>query len=357
MKILIMAGGSGERFWPLSTKSRPKQLLPLITEKSMIRETFERVLKIANPEDIYIATNEIQASAISAEIPELGKRNIIIEPAFKDTAAAIAYGSTIIERDSSDNPTIVVLASDHLITDVDSFLDALKTASIEAEKNSIVTLGIKPSKPETGYGYIKIEDNVIGVPTKATEFMEKPNYETALKYIENGSFVWNSGMFIFKYNIIMEEIKNYVPNHYKVISDIKKVIGQSTGLELAHITKPFFNRFERISIDFAVMEKSKIIKCIPVDFGWNDVGGFNSLEEIFNKDNKDNISKDCTYIYVDSSNNIVISDRKNKLITSIGVSNMIIVDTDESLLVCNKNDGQRIKELLKLINLEYEKVN
>lgn len=349
MKILIMAGGSGERFWPLSTKKKPKQLLPLITGKSMIRETVDRVLKLVNPNDIYIATNEIQSEGIISELDDIPKSNIIIEPAFKDTAAAIAYGSMIISRDCQKDPVIAVLASDHLIENVDNFIEMLKLAEVEANKGVIVTLGIMPTKPETGYGYIQLEESELEKPTNAIRFMEKPNYETATQYIEQGNYVWNSGMFIFSNAVMMEEINTYIPNHYSVIRDMTKIILNYTGVELANITKPLFAGFERISIDFAVMEKSKKIKCIPVDFGWNDIGGFNSLEEVFNKDDFNNIVKNANYIQVDSNNNIVISNNKNRLITSIGVSDMIIVDTEEALLVCDKSDAQRIKELLKKI--------
>ncbi len=350
MKILIMAGGSGERFWPLSTKKRPKQLLSLVSSKSMIRETVDRVLSYVLPKDIYIATNEIQADVIINELSDIPSRNIIIEPAFKDTAAAIAYGSLVISRDTSNDEIITVLASDHLIKDLDAFINALKIAEEKAFEGYIVTLGIKPSRPETGYGYIQINDLEINSPTKAIRFMEKPNLETALDYLGQGNYVWNSGMFIFKYSTIMKELESYIPNHFNVINDIKNEIGSKTGLELSNATRIFFDRFERISIDFAVMEKSKIIQCIPVDFGWNDVGGFSSLEEVFEKDEFGNIVKNATYIQVDSNNNIIISDRESRLITSIGVSNMIIVDSIEALLICNKDDSQRIKELLKKLH-------
>lgn len=349
MKILIMAGGSGERFWPLSTKRKPKQLLPLITGKSMIRETVDRVLKLVKPTDVYIATNEIQSEGIINELGDIPTSNIIIEPAFKDTAAAIVYGSMVITRDCLDDPVITVLASDHLIENVDNFIEMLKLAELEANKGAIVTLGIKPNKPETGYGYIKLENFDLEKPTNAIHFTEKPYYDTAIEYIEQGNYVWNSGMFIFKNLVMMEEINAYMPNHYSIIKDMTKIIKDYTGIELANKTKLLFDKFEKISIDFAVMEKSKKIKCIPVDFGWNDIGGFNSLEEVFDKDTFNNIVKNANYIQVDSNNNIVISNIKNKLITSIGVSDMIIVDTEEALLVCDKSNAQRIKELLKKI--------
>jgi len=348
MKVLIMAGGSGERFWPLSTKENPKQLLSLVSEKSMIRETVERVLGLVNFDDIFIATNAIQAEGMKKHIPELRDENIIIEPSFRDTAAAIAYGSTYISK-YEENPIIVVLAADHLIEKVDKFLVAIKIAAGEASKGSIVTLGIKPTRPETGYGYIKIESSLENVATKAMRFLEKPNYETALDYLDDGYYMWNSGMFIFTYNTIMSELKKYVPNHIEVIKHMKDEIMEFNGLVLSEKTKPYFNNFERISIDYAVMEKSDLIKCLPVDIGWNDVGGYNSLADLFEKDQSNNIVKNARYVFVDSNNNIIIGESNDKLITTIGVENMIIVDSKNGLLVCNRDNAQRIKELLKLL--------
>lgn len=348
MKILVMAGGSGERFWPLSTKSNPKQLLKLVSSKSMIRKTVDRVLGLVTINDVFVATNSIQVPGIKRELPDLPEENIIIEPAFRDTAAAIAYGSTYISR-YEKNPTIIVLASDHIIKNEEEFVKMLRVAEKEATKGTIVTLGIKPSRPETGYGYINIDSLELGVPVPVKRFLEKPNHETALLYIESGKYVWNSGMFVFKYNTIMSELYKYIPNHITVIKKLTPNIFKYKGETLSNKVKPFFSEFEKISIDFAVMEKSTLIKCIPVEFGWNDVGGYNSLEEVFEKDKQDNISKDCKYVYIDSSYNIVISDKKEKLITTIGINNTIIVDTKDGLLVCNRDDAPRIKELLKIL--------
>lgn len=348
MKVLIMAGGSGERFWPLSTKEHPKQLLKLVSEKSMIRETVDRILGLVTINDVFIATNSIQVPGVIKELPELPVENIIIEPAFRDTAAAIAYGSTYISK-YEENPTIVVLASDHLIKDEEEFIKMIQIADDEAKKGAIVTLGIKPHRPETGYGYISLNSLELGVPVQTNNFLEKPNYETALKYVKAGNYVWNSGMFVFKYNVIMSELNMYLPNHVKTIRKLKTFISELEGEKLSEKVKPFFNEFDRISIDFGVMEKSKIIKCIPVDFGWNDVGGFNSLEDVFDRDEFGSISKDCKYFFVDSSNNIVISDNKDKLITTIGVHNKIIIDSKNGILVCDRSDAQKIKQLLKKI--------
>lgn len=349
-KILILAGGSGERFWPLSTKQKPKQLLPLITGKSMIRETFDRILNLVNIEDIFISTNEIQFNNLKLELPEIQVKNFIIEPLFKDTAAAILFGSSIIQRNVGGDPSIIVLASDHLIRDVDNFINTLRLATKEAERGYIVTIGIKPTKPETGYGYIKIQENVIGLASNAIEFLEKPDFNTAKKYINDGMFVWNSGMFIFKYSTVINEFNTLLPNHSRIMHEMKLENTNLVSLDLSSYCEPFFNKFEKISIDYGIMEKSKIVKCIPSEFGWNDIGSFNSLEEVFTSDQFGNIVKNAKYFFIDSKNNIVISTIENKIISTIGLENMIIVDTNDALLICNKNDSQKIKDILKLIH-------
>lgn len=349
MKVLIMAGGSGERFWPLSTKEFPKQFLSLIEDKSLIRLTVDRILKIVDINDVFIATNEIHVTNIKNQIPELLDENIIIEPMFKDTAAAITYGATYISK-YEKNPTIIVLASDHLINKVDNFLNAIKIGSAEAVKGSIITLGIKPTRPETGYGYIQIESFEDGIPVKSLHFLEKPNLEKAMLYYNDNQYLWNSGMFIFTYDTIMKEIQTFVPNHALLINKMKYLIFKYSGFTLSNKIKPYFSKFERISIDYAVMEKSNRIKCLPVDIGWNDIGDFNSLSEIFSKDEYNNIIKNSKYIYLDSNSNIVISEEKDRLVTTIGINNMIIVDSKNGLLICPRGKSQKIKELTKMIN-------
>ena len=348
MKILIMAGGSGERFWPLSTKKNPKQLLSIVSNKSMIKETVDRVLKIVKIHDIFVATNIIQVPGVKRELPNLPIENIIIEPAFRETDAAIASGSTVIAR-TEDNPIIVVLASDHLIVDEDKFVESIILAETEANKGNIVTLGINPTRPETGYGYIEITDKYLFKPTKAIKFLEKPSLDLAVEYTLSGKHVWNSGMFIFKYKTIMKELEIHSHNHFEVIKKIKPHLKKLSGIKLSKAVEGFFPMFEKISIDFAVMEKSKKIICIPVEIGWNDVGGYNSLLEIFKSDRYGNIAKDCNYVFVDSNNNIVLSDNPKKLIASIDISNTIIVDTKNGLLVSKRESTEKIRKILKLL--------
>ena len=348
LTFLIMAGGSGERFWPLSTKQKPKQLLKIFSDKSLIRLAYERILPLVDKDRIFIATNEIQVPALKEELLELNDSRIIIEPAFRDTAAAIAYGSTMISK-YYDNPTICVLASDHLISNSEEFRNVIKIAEKEAENNNIVTLGIKPLYPETGYGYIEVSDSKLNVPTKSLGFREKPKYEIAKQYFESGKYLWNSGMFIFKYDIIMNALNKYSKGHYDVINEIKTLFDKNEGIKTAELVKDKFMNFEKKSIDFAVMEHADNIMVIPSEFGWNDVGNFLAFEELFDKDENDNVVKNIKCISVDSNNNIVVSDGNYQTVSLLGVTNMIVAVTKDNILVCEKNKNQDIKKIIKLL--------
>ena len=348
LTFLIMAGGSGERFWPLSTREKPKQLLKIFSDKSLIRLAYERILPLVPKENIFIATNSIQVPALKEDLIELNDENIIIEPMFKDTAAAIAYGSTIISK-YFDNPTIVVLASDHLIQDEEEFRKVIKLAELDASNGNIVTLGMKPTYPETGYGYIECRNPKLNVPTKSLGFREKPKYEIAKEYFESGNYLWNSGMFIFRYDVIMEALKKYKVGHFNTINKIIKIITKNEGEKTAEAVKPYFEEFEKISIDFAVMEHADNINVIPASFGWNDVGGYLAFSELFDSDTNSNVIKNIKCISVDSNNNIIVSNDNVQRVSLLGVSNMIIAVTKDEILVCAKEKNQEIKKILKLI--------
>ena len=349
LTFLIMAGGSGERFWPLSTKRKPKQLLKVFSEKSLIRLAYERILPLVNKDQIFIATNEIQLEALKADLPEINDDRIIIEPAFKNTASAIAYGSLIISK-YYKNPTICVLASDHLIADEETFRNTIKIAEAEANRGSIVTLGIAPTYPETGYGYIEVNDITLAKPTKALAFKEKPDLATAEKYLEAKRYLWNSGMFIFNNDTLDEELKKHSPNHYQVKYALDKLIKANEGVKTANAVKDEFLNFENQSIDYAIMEKSDKIMVIPSSFGWNDVGGFLAFDELFDKDDNTNVTKNTKVISVDSNNNIIVSDESHQRVSLLGIKDMIVAVTKDEILICNKKDNQRIKEIVKLAN-------
>ena len=354
LAAIIMAGGSGERFWPLSTPEKPKQLLKIFSDKTMIRETVDRILPIINVENIFIATNIIQAKEIEKELSDIPKENIIIEPAFKDTAAAIGYSSLIIENRFKDSLKegekleIVVLASDHLIKEEEEFRKVILIAAKEASENGmIVTLGIKPDKPETGYGYIEAKDDEIELNSiyKVKRFREKPSQELAESYLASGKYFWNSGMFIFTTDTIFKNFEVLMEEHSTIFKEIEKELKKElkkdlTGEELSNKVKKYFDRFEKISIDFGIMEYSKNIRVIPVDIGWNDIGSFNAFDEIFEKDENGNVIRGKEIREVDSKNNIVISDDLN--ISLLGIENLVIVKKDKELLITKKN---------KIINL------
>ncbi len=357
LTAFIMAGGSGERFWPLSTKERPKQLLKLVSDKSMIRETVDRILPIIPPERIFIGTNIIQAPAVMEDLPFLPVENIIIEPAFKDTAAAIGYGATYINehlKDKKEKLTMIVLASDHLIKNEDNFRKRIETAVDAAKRDSsIVTLGIKPTKPETGYGYIEVDGECyIGEPAGVRRFWEKPNVERAEKYVDAGNYLWNSGMFIFEIQTILDAMEKHMPKNHETLREIGEIISSAHRVNDDSIQdriKEKFEMFEKMSIDFGIMEKADNIKVIPVDFGWNDIGSFPALEEVFDKNENGTISKETRLVEINSKNNIVLGNGK-RIIATVGINDTVIVETDDAVLICHKEEAQNIKKILKEID-------
>lgn len=356
LTAIIMAGGSGERFWPLSTPEKPKQLLNIFSDKTMIRETVDRILPIIPKENIFIATNELQAAAIKAELKDIPEENIIIEPAFKDTAAAIGYSALVIENKFKDKLAkdekieVVVLASDHLIKKESEFREIVKLGAKEATNNGvIVTLGIKPNKPETGYGYIEVKEEnqlILNEIYKVRRFREKPNLETAESYVASGKYLWNSGMFIFTTETIFKNFDVLMEEHTEVFQSIRKKINNNIfGLELTNLVRDDFENFEKISIDFGIMEYSKNIRVIPVGIEWNDIGSFNALEEVFQKNDAGNIVRYCNVKELDSSDNIVIGE--GTTISLLGVKDLVIVKNGDNILIANKNRTQDIKKIIQ----------
>ncbi|MDR3258865.1 MAG: mannose-1-phosphate guanyltransferase [Fusobacteriaceae bacterium] len=352
---IIMAGGSGERFWPLSTRENPKQLLKIFSDKTMIRETVDRILPIIKAENIFVATNIVQSEAIMKELSDIPIENIIIEPEFKDTAAAIGYSSLIIENryrahlNKGEKIEVVVLASDHLIKKPGDFREAiLKSAEYASKNDMIVTLGINPERPETGYGYIEVENRniILNNIYKVKRFREKPSYETAEHYIAGGNYLWNSGMFIFTTETIFKNFKTFMKEHFEVFEEIsKEFMDGLNGEQLSRKVKKHFEKFEKISIDFGIMEHSNNISVLPIDIGWNDIGSFNAFEDIFEKDKNGNIVRGPEIIELDAKNNIVISD--DLTISLLGVEDLVIVKEKGNLLISKKNRTHDIKKMLK----------
>lgn len=343
---LIMAGGSGQRFWPLSTEETPKQLLKLFSNKTMILETVDRIQKLVPTERIYVATNIKQVEGIRKELPMIPEENIIIEPSFKDTGAAIGYSSLFINH-RHPNTDLIVLASDHLIRNEVDFIEILKTAVKEAHENgTIVTLGIKPTRPETGYGYIETEIGCkVGNIYSVKRFWEKPNYERAEEYVASGHYLWNSGMFIFNIQTIFSEIERYMPRHHDIMKLLQLDVELGMwGEELAESVAIPFENFQKMSIDFGVMERSDRIRVIPTNFGWNDIGAFTALEEVFTPNENGTIVRNTDISEYNSKNNIVIGNGKHVAI--VGAKDLVIVQTDDHLLICDKDHVQDIKRIV-----------
>jgi mannose-1-phosphate guanylyltransferase len=354
LSFLIMAGGIGERFWPLSSPQRPKQLLSVFTDKPLIRKTFERILPLTSRDKIFISTNEIQVKALKEILPEVDDEHIIIEPLFKDTAPAIGYGSLMISKYFMDS-TICVLASDHIIRDEREFRKVVKIAEKEAQNNNIVTLGIKPTYPETGYGYIKVENPSLDKPTKCLGFKEKPNMDLALDYLSSGHYLWNSGMFVFKFNTIKKAFQKYSPLSAEVLKSIDLIITKNYGIKTSQLVKDEFERFEKKSIDFAIMEKADNIMVIPSSFGWNDVGSFKAFDDLYKKDGEGNVILDSPVVSFDSNDNIIIGSKNNLNVCLLGISNKVIVYTDKEILISEKSRVQEIKNLLVKMNIKNGK--
>lgn len=356
LTALIMAGGSGERFWPLSTPTKPKQLLSLFSNKSMIRETVDRILPIISADKIFIATNILQVEEIKRELSDIPKENIVIEPAFKDTAAAIGYTSLIIEekfKNLNEKVEVVVLASDHLIRNNENFREIILKGAKEARENAtIVTLGIKPDKPETGYGYIEVNNKetlLLNEIYKVRRFREKPNKETAEQYVTSGKYLWNSGIFIFTTDTIFKNFEVLMPEHMEIFNKIRiEILKNKIELELSNCVKEYFNELEKISIDFGIMEYSKNIKVIPVSIGWNDIGSFTALSEVFSSDETGNIIRDTEVIAYGANDNIVIC--KDCIVSLLGVKNLIVVKNGNNILISHKDSSQDIKKIVSKYN-------
>lgn len=337
-----MAGGRGERFWPRSRRQQPKQFLSLTGDgKTMIQQAVERILPIVALEDIYIVTNRDYKELVTEQIPGLPVENILCEPMGKNTAPCIGLGAVHILSKEED-AVMVVLPSDHLIKYNRMFLDVLKTAGqIAKEAENLVTIGITPDYPETGYGYIKFNSqNSIGSAYAVDRFVEKPNLETAKEYIASEEYLWNSGMFVWKASTIMKNLENYLPELFQGLIQIKNAIGTS---DYPEVLEKEYSNFLSESIDYGIMEQAQHIYIVPGTFGWDDVGSWLAVERI---------RKSNEYGNVVSGNSITIDTKdciiecSEKLIATVGLEGLIIVDSEDATLICNKKNSNDIKKVL-----------
>lgn len=343
MKVfaVIMAGGAGTRFWPRSTEKRPKQLLKIFDNITMIQATVKRINAIVSKKDIFVVTNKMQKPEIINQLPEIPQENIIEEPFGRNTAACIGLASLIVKNKQEDG-VMIILPSDHIIRDEKEFIKTLK-AAVDFSYNSkgIVTIGITPSRPETGYGYIQIDeteeaDDIFKVNT----FAEKPNYSTAVRFLESGDFFWNSGMFIMRADVILEEFKTHMPDLHEGLMEIESSV-DTPDFE-KNLTN-VYGKLKSVSIDYGVMEKSQKVFLTKGHFMWSDVGSWEEVYQLSKKNEEGNamIGNIYTEMTVDS---YIYSP--NKFASIIGVDNLIIINTDDALLICRRDQAQSVKKVV-----------
>lgn len=344
---VIMAGGIGSRFWPRSRERKPKQLLKIFGEKTMIQETIERLDGLIEKDRIFIVTNKMQKAEIKNQLPDIPAEHIIDEPFGKNTAACIGLASILVEKMSKDAVT-VILPADHVIANVKEFQDTVKCAAEYADKSKgLVTIGINPTRPETGYGYIqiddkKVEDNVYQVMT----FAEKPNYATAVRFLKAGDFMWNSGMFIWRVDAILREMKEHMPELHAGLDEIKASIGTT---DFDRVLSAVYGQLKSISIDYGIMEKTRNVYLVKGNFPWSDVGSWAEVYNLADKDTDGNVIVGDIFTQ-NTSDSYLYSPKKFAAV--VGVDNVIVINTSDTLLVCHKEKAQDVKSIIDYLKMK-----
>ena len=344
MKMVVMAGGQGTRFWPLSRQSRPKQFLKVLGEKTLFQLTIERLKKIVKTEDIFVICSDQYVPLVLIQAPELCEEQVIVEPAPRNTAACIGLAAISLHARFPDE-IMGVFPSDHLIMDEEKFREVTEHARELASRGHLVTFGIKPEFPSTGYGYLEQGDRVESGSEKeafrVARFTEKPDLETAEKFFTSGYYFWNSGMFVWSISAILEEIRIHMPELSRILD------GLGDCSDWSEREQKLFKSAESVSIDYGVMEKSSQVVMVPCDLKWNDVGDWNAVAEILGSERKSRTSSTST-VLIDSSNCFVHSEGKKK-IAMVGVNDLILVETDDSILVCSRDRSQDVGKIVHIL--------
>ena len=343
LQIVIMAGGSGTRFWPFSTPDLPKQFLNLTGEGSMIQLTMERLKGLVEVNDIWVLTQDRFVQTVKQQCPELPDSQIVGEPMARDTSGAVALGAGLVNA-KDPNAKMVVLPADHVIQDIKSFQTCIQDAVALAEKSYFVTIGIQPTYPAEIYGYLERGENIEGGHLLKA-FVEKPSFSVAEAYLKGGQHFWNAGMFVWQTAQLMEALKEYLPEHAKMAEHLGEAWGQSNWLNLA---KAAFEPLPKISIDYGLMEKLNQIAMVEASFDWNDVGGWAALESLISQDEAGNTIKGAAIIK-DSENNIIISEDESRPTLVNGISDCVIVNAKVGTLVCHRSQIERIKGLIEQV--------
>lgn len=338
---VIMAGGVGSRFWPMSTSSFPKQFHDMLgVGQSLIQRTFERINDLVPSQNILIATNERYENLVLEQLPKTSKKQLLLEPAMRNTAPCILYAALKIYNQNPD-AVMLVAPSDHWIDDETEFTKNIKTSfDACAAQDILMTLGIQPDNPNTGYGYIQFEENSSEIK-KVKNFTEKPNLETAKEFLKSGDYLWNAGIFVWSAKSIIKAFTNTLPEMVNILHNGNNVY--NTDFEEDFI-KNNYTKCENISIDFGIMEKAENVHVLPVDFGWNDLGTWGSLYNKLEKDSTENAVVGANTIFKDANGNMIRTQSGKKVVIQ-GLSNFIIVEKEDVLLICPKKDEQDIKQI------------
>lgn len=340
-----MAGGIGSRFWPVSKTTHPKQFIDILgTGKTLIQHTYERFLKICPKENIFIVTNESYRKLVNEQLPDLGNEQILGEPIAKNTAPCIAYACHKINKIDPE-ATIAIAPSDHLILNEDEFCRQIELAlDTVADHDYLITLGIKPTRPDTGYGYIQFnEDKNSSGLNKVKTFTEKPNHELAVTFLQSGDFLWNAGIFVWNVKSIIKSFDTYLPEMNEIFREGKKFY--NTPQEESFI-KTAYSQCTNISIDYGIMEKASNVYVYSADFDWSDLGTWGSLYTVLDKDYVGNAVVYADNVMMYDASNCIVNTSPEKLVVIQGLDNYIIVDSKDILLICNKNQEQQIKQFV-----------
>jgi len=350
---IIMAGGIGSRFWPISRTSHPKQFIDILgTGKTLIQNTYDRFLKVCPKENIYVVTNENYTGLVKKQLPDMADNQILTEPVMRNTAPCVAYGCFKIESGNPD-AVIVVAPSDHLILDEAAFVSTIeKSLKVAAGHDCLITLGIKPSRPDTGYGYIQFTDNSLKNSDfyKVKTFTEKPTLEIAKTFLQSGDFLWNAGIFVWSAKAIVKAFGQYLPDMNEIFADARPVY--NTPDEKKHIHNAY-QQCTNISIDYGIMEKADNVYVLPSEFGWSDLGTWASIYELADKDYVGNAVIPAEKVIMYDSSNCMVNVPGEKLVILQGLHDYIVVESNNSLLICPRDQEQNIKQVVADVKQKF----
>jgi mannose-1-phosphate guanylyltransferase len=351
---VIMAGGEGSRLWPLSRHSRPKQMVQLGSDRSLFQVAVDRLRSIFPPERIYVVTVADQASGLQGQCQEIPAENYLLEPMPRGTASVIGLAAAAL-RHKDPQAVMATMAADHLIQNLDGFQRLLTDGLRLAEDGYLVTLGIRPTYPATGYGYIQRGPKLEGydfLAYQAEHFREKPNEETARDFLLRGDHDWNSGMFLWRVDRIWEELAGLMPDLARTLN----AIAQNWGTpQQAETLQRLWPGIRPQTVDYGIMEKAARVAVLPaVNLGWNDVGSWESMFEVFSVDADGNVFLNAQHVNLDTSDSLIVSDHTGRLIVTIGVRDLVVVDTHDAVLVCDRKSAQRVKEVVNQLKQQED---